>query len=157
MVEFAVVLPLLLIIVFGILYFGRYEGYSTQITQLAEQGARDAAVDYPVPSGTSANGTACGTTNIACFIASQASGELAAGSSDVAPVSVFVDCNSNISGNTAACSAGNNVTVCLQSRVQFPALGLSAGTVYQQATMRIETAGAAQTTYTPTGGTTPSC
>jgi Flp pilus assembly protein TadG len=162
-VEFAIVLPVLMLVILGILYFGRYESYSTQMTQLAEQGARDAAVDYQVPSGTTVtvNGTThnCVTgagaptsggpypasgsnipNNIACFIASQATGELAQGSSDAQQLQVDVDCQST-SGSTSICTAGQNVTVCTRATVQFPFLSIKAGTIYQSATMRVESAG----------------
>jgi Flp pilus assembly protein TadG len=44
-VEFAVVLPLLLLIVFGILDFGRALNYTNDATHLASEGARWAVVD----------------------------------------------------------------------------------------------------------------
>jgi len=139
MIEFAIVLPVLLIVIFGILYFGNYESYSTQMTQLAEVGARAAAVDYSVPTTASFAGSTCSTTNIACYIASQASGELAAGSSNVQQVLVKVDC---ANGTSCTATGSNTVRVCLQTRVQFPVLNIPAGTIYQQATMNVETPGA---------------
>ena len=39
-VEFAIILPVLILAILGILYFGRYENYANQETQLAEQGVR---------------------------------------------------------------------------------------------------------------------
>jgi Flp pilus assembly protein TadG len=142
LVEFAVVLPILLLIVMGIIFFGRYESYSSQMTQLAEIGARDAAVAYTPASGT-----------LAAFVAGQATGELASGSPDVQQVSVTIDCNP---GNVdATCSSGENVEVCVQATVQFPFLPVKAGTIYQAATMRVETQGSviSQTT----GPKPPSC
>jgi Flp pilus assembly protein TadG len=44
-VEFAVVLPLLLMIVFGVFDFGRAMNYKNQLTQLANQAARYASVN----------------------------------------------------------------------------------------------------------------
>jgi Flp pilus assembly protein TadG len=44
-VEFAVLLPVLLLIVFGILDFGRAMNYKNELTQLANQAARYAAVN----------------------------------------------------------------------------------------------------------------
>jgi Flp pilus assembly protein TadG len=44
-VEFALVAPLLFLLVFGIVNFGRALDYYNQMTQLAAQGARAAAVD----------------------------------------------------------------------------------------------------------------
>jgi Flp pilus assembly protein TadG len=50
-VEFALVAPILFLLVFGILDFGRALNYYNQLTQLAGQGARAAAVDNN-PDGT---------------------------------------------------------------------------------------------------------
>jgi Flp pilus assembly protein TadG len=143
-VEFAIVLPILMLIILGILYFGRYESYSTQMTQLAEQGARDAAVDYQVPTGTTYGGLNCATNNnIAGFSASQATGEIAGGSSDAGSVLVKVDCNpGGATGSACSTASGvNNVTVCTQTTVQFPFLPIKTGTIYQSATMRVESVG----------------
>ena len=138
-------LPVLMLIILGILYFGRYESYSTQMTQLAEQGARDAAVDFQVPSGVTWNGQACSTStsqNLACFIGSQATGELASGSSDASKISVTVSCNGSPNCSTTANSSGStDVTVCTQATVQFPFLPIKTGTIYQSATMRVEQSG----------------
>jgi Flp pilus assembly protein TadG len=156
LVEFAVVLPILLLIVMGIIFFGRYESYSSQMTQLAEVGARDSAVFF-VPTTT--NGGACQsaptTASLACYIQNQASGELASGSPDVKQVSVTVDCNPG-STTDMSCSPGDNVAVCVQTTVQFPFLPVKAGTIYQVATMRVETPGAGNSqTLTPLPA--PSC
>jgi Flp pilus assembly protein TadG len=140
LVEFAVSLPVLMLIILGILYFGRYESYSNQMTQLSEVGARDAAVNMTVPTP---------YASLAAYIAGQATGELAAGSQDVGALSVRVDC---LAGSS--CTSGTNVVVCLQSAVQFPFLQIKTGTIYQQATMRVETAGAVDSTY---GTNVPSC
>jgi Flp pilus assembly protein TadG len=135
LVEFAVVLPVLMLIVMGIIFFGRYESYSTQMTQLAEVGARDAAVGVVA---TSANGGTCSgataTANLACYIQNQATGELAGGSQDVQKLGVRVDCT----GTSGQCTSGSNVIVCTQAVVQFPFLPVKAGTIFQKATMRVE-------------------
>jgi Flp pilus assembly protein TadG len=57
-VEFALVAPILFLLVFGILDFGRALNYYNQLTQLAGQGARAAAVNQN-PDGT---GPASGTS-----------------------------------------------------------------------------------------------
>jgi Flp pilus assembly protein TadG len=128
-VEFAIVLPVLLLIILGILYFGRYESYSSQMTQLAEEGARDAAVDYAYPYQ---------YQNLAAWIAGQATGELAAGNgSTVQQVSVDVDCGNP--GHSTPCMAGANARVCVSTQVQFPGLnGVGGVTIEQSATMRVE-------------------
>lgn len=60
-VEFALVAPILFMLVFGILDFGRALNYYNDITQLAGQGARAAVVDRN-PDGT-AVGAASGTVD----------------------------------------------------------------------------------------------
>jgi Flp pilus assembly protein TadG len=155
LVEFAVVLPVLLLLVMGIIFFGRYESYNSQMTQLAEVGARDAAVNF-VP--TTSNGGACQsaptTASLACYIQNQATGELASGSSDVKQLSVTVDCDPGSTTDTT-CDSGDNVAVCVQSTVQFPFLNVKTGTIFQVATMRVETPGAVN--GAPVGPNPPSC
>ena len=73
LVEFALIAPLLFVLVFGIVEFGRALNYYNDLTQLAGQGARAAVVSRN-PDGT-AVGTAnadCGANNLSiqCQIAS---------------------------------------------------------------------------------------
>jgi Flp pilus assembly protein TadG len=53
-VEFAILVPVLLAIVFGILDFGRAMNYKNELTQLANQAARFAAVNKSPIDGSSA-------------------------------------------------------------------------------------------------------
>jgi len=125
MVEFAIVLPVLILIILGILYFGRYENYSNQETQMAEQGARQAAVN--VNPGT--------PTGLQRFIINQASGELQNGSGDVsssATVYIYYP-----TGSTGA--VGQPVRACVVATAQLPFLGTSIKIV-QSAEMRVEVA-----------------
>jgi Flp pilus assembly protein TadG len=130
MVEFAIVLPVLLLFVLGILYFGRFEDYANQSTQLAEEGARWAAVNFDAP------GT--GTSQLQLYVQGQAQPELQAGSSDVtSPARVFIyypTGSSNVVGNT--------VRACVTFAMTFPVATKLVGpqTVTQTATMRIEQA-----------------
>ena len=135
MVEFAIVLPVLLLIILGILYFGRYEDYSNQETQLAETGVRAAAVDYTPSSGTLQN-----------YIQTQAQPELQAGSSDVtSPAAVWIYLPSSSTGYTA----GQPIRTCVVATVKFPTpLGVPTTTIAQAATMRIEQV---QSGFTATG------
>jgi Flp pilus assembly protein TadG len=151
-VEFAIVLPILMLLVLGIIFFGRYENDSSQATSLAELGARDAAIDYGIPY--SVNGSTAGTySTLANFIQGQATGELT-GTSDVSKVGVTIECYT--SGAPAACptvlSASNpsSVSVCVQSTVQFPFLG-HGSTLMEKATMRIEQPQSAATVATGGG------
>jgi Flp pilus assembly protein TadG len=128
LVEFAIVLPVLLLIIMGILYFGRFEDYANQGTQLAEQGARLAAVNFDPP----------GTTTLDQYIVSQAQPELQSGSSDVpggAKVYVYYPTGSSN-------AVGNMVRACVVFKMTFPiAVGTPATTVAQAASMRIEQIG----------------
>jgi Flp pilus assembly protein TadG len=144
LVEFAVVLPVLMLIIMGIIYFGRYESYSNQMTQLAEIGARNAAVDFTPSSGT-----------LAAYIASQATGELAnSGSQDVSALSVRVQCYSSSGTSASSCTAGGSVKVCTTATVQFPFLSIKAGTIAQRATMLVEQAGESSSS---TSASVPTC
>jgi Flp pilus assembly protein TadG len=122
-VEFAVVLPVLILIILGILYFGRYEDYSNQETQLASAGVRWAAINYTPSSGTLQN-----------YIQSQAQPELKAGSSDVTAAAVYI-----YQPTGATYKAGQPVRVCVLTTVRFPTpIGTPATTIAQSATMNIE-------------------
>ncbi len=125
MVEFAIVVPVLLLIVVGILYFGRFLNYTTQETHLATEAARWAAVGQ-VPTG-------C-TTSLAACVRSQASNELQGGSNDVSRVSVCVANGQGGSGNL-----GDPVTVTVKSTYTFlPFLNIGQIHENQTATMRLE-------------------
>jgi Flp pilus assembly protein TadG len=125
MVEFAVVLPVLILIILGILYFGRYEDYANQETQMAETGVRFAALN--------SNPSTTGQT-LQAYIQSQAQPELQAGSSDVTAAAVWIY---QPSGATYA--VGQSVRVCVVTTATFPTLiGTPRTTIAQSATMRIE-------------------
>jgi Flp pilus assembly protein TadG len=140
LVEFAIILPVLLLLILGILYFGRYEDYSNQETQLAEEGVRWAAVNND-PSTT-------GQT-LQAYIQNQAQPELANGSSDVTKAQVYLYYPSGSSN-----VVGNPVTACVVTTVQYPFFGLSSTseTVAQSATMRIEVTAS---NWTPANNPTP--
>jgi Flp pilus assembly protein TadG len=148
MVEFAIVLPVLILILLGILYFGRYENYSSQETHLAEQAVRWAAIDV---------NPATSPTSLQTFVQSQASSELRLGDSDVStPAKVYLYYPSGSSN-----AVGNPVRACITATVQLPFLGTSAQIV-QSAEMRIEQAippppaPPPWTTGDGSGGTVPS-
>lgn len=127
MVEFAMVLPVLMLVIVGILTFGRYMNYSSQETQMASEAARYAAVDVNPSS----------TLTLQNFIQSQATGELGAGSNSVtskATVYIYLPTGST---NTV----GQPVTACVVATVALlPMLGASVTSVQlvESATMRIE-------------------
>jgi Flp pilus assembly protein TadG len=126
LVEFAIVLPVLLLIILGILYFGRYEEYANQETQMASEAARAAAVNFNPP----------GTQTIQAYIQGQAQGELANGSSDItAAVQVFLY---TPSGSTFA--QGGAVRACVLSTTKYPSQidGGASAPLVQMATSYIE-------------------
>jgi Flp pilus assembly protein TadG len=128
LVEFAVVLPMLMLLVVGILTFGRYMDYTQQETQLASEAARSAGVNFNPP----------GTETIQAYIAAQATGELLNGSSDVTtPIQVFLYYPTG-SSNTV----GSSVRACVTATVRLlPILGaVTSVQLVETATMRIEQA-----------------
>jgi Flp pilus assembly protein TadG len=103
MVEFAVVVPVLLLIVVGVLYFGRFMNYTIDETHLANIAARYAAVNQDPACGTTTTPNNCGTT-LANYVKSQADpGEFSTGSGDVTnPVKVCITLPSGSSGTQGA-------------------------------------------------------
>lgn len=144
LVEFAVVLPILILIVLGILYFGRYMDYSNQLTQLAEEGARWASVNSDPGS----------PTTLQSYITSQAQAELASGSSDVTAAKAYIYYPTG-SSNTV----GSALRVCVASSFKYPFLGITGTTqsVAEYATMRIEVADAGAFTVDSTSSLPSGC
>jgi Flp pilus assembly protein TadG len=134
-VEFAVVLPVLILIILGIVYFGRYEDYANQETQLAETGVRWASIgwqsaNYTIPSSCTA------TPTLQCYIRAQAQPELRNGSTDATQAQVWV----YQPLTTLNYSSGQPLRVCVVSTVTFPSpIGSPAITMAESGTMRIET------------------
>jgi Flp pilus assembly protein TadG len=142
LVEFALVLPLLLLIVMGILYFGRYENYANDETQLASSAARWAAINVNPGSGS-------GLT-LQQYVAQQASPELKSGSGDVTAIKVYIYYPS---GSTGA--VNQPVRACVTNTLNFiPILGLTSATMVQTATMNVEQA---QTAWTPDSSVPSQC
>ena len=76
LVEFALILPLLLLVIMGVIDLGRALGYKNDLTNLANQGARAAAV----------NNCPGGCTDIKAWMISQApSNELKNGGGSISP------------------------------------------------------------------------
>jgi len=137
-VELAIILPVLAVILFGILDFGRILNYDNDLNQMAADGARFAAVNRIPPAVNGCTGTSM-TDRIAC----QAdTAELRDGSGAVtAEASAVV----YTTGNT-----GDPVKVCATATYQpFTILGLGP-TIHLRgsATMRLEQDAS---NYTPDG------
>jgi Flp pilus assembly protein TadG len=127
LVEFALVIPILLLVVIGIVTFGRAMNYDEQETHLVNEAARYASVNQ-VPSG--ASGT------LGQWMRSQAdSGELANGTGSVAGTPQV--CVSYPTGT----GVGQPVTVSMSFKfnwVPFLKLSATSTTITRTATMRIE-------------------
>lgn len=142
LVEFALVLPVLILIILGIIYFGRYMDYSNQLTQLAAQGARWASV----------NSNPGSPATLQTYIQSQAQQELASGSSDVTAAKVYIyypTGSSNI--------VGSSLRVCVSSSFNFSFLGIGSQSVAEYTTMRIEATDSAAFTADSTGSLPSGC
>jgi Flp pilus assembly protein TadG len=152
LVEFALVAPLLLLLLFGMLEFGRAFNYWIDATHLANEGARWAAVNKnPASSGTLQN-----------YLRQQAgTNELRAGGSTAVPDGIVVCIDLN--GTTGR--VGDPVTVTASVEYHWmPALGfllekfggddLDTTTVTGSSTMRIE---APHTNYSEGSGGTGTC
>jgi Flp pilus assembly protein TadG len=126
MVEFAIVVTVLLLIVVGVLYFGRYLSYSTDMTHLANEAARFQAVNV---------NPGAGSQTLDQYVQKQAFGELANGSNDVSKLQVWIYPNG---GGT---TAGQNqpLTACVQATFHFlPILNLPNVTITRSATLVAE-------------------
>jgi Flp pilus assembly protein TadG len=123
LVEFAIVLPILMLLILGILCFGSLEDYSNQATQIAEEGARWAAVDNNPSSVTN--------QSLQTYLAAQ----LQAGDLKVTSAQAYLYCPSG-------CTVNNSVTACVVATVQYPFVGFAGAnsTIVQAASMRIEQA-----------------
>jgi Flp pilus assembly protein TadG len=140
LVEFAIVATVLLFIVIGILYFGRFFNYMLDQTHLANVGARYAAVGQNPgcpPSGT------CSYSTLAQYVQSLTEpGELQSGSTDVPQkATVCIKLPAGSSG-----SQGDPVEVDVTAKYHFlPFLKVTDITVTETATMRLETSIAGNT------------
>jgi Flp pilus assembly protein TadG len=144
MVEFALVATALIVLIFGVLYLGRYINYQLDETHLANEAARYAAVGQ-LPSG-------CSSTLASC-IATQANGELAHGSSGVKQASICV-----FNDPAGAGKIGDPVDVTVTSKYSFlPVLGIATVTDKEKATMRLETSSATTPGILSQAGPLPSC
>jgi Flp pilus assembly protein TadG len=136
MVEFALVLPVLLLVVMGILWFGRALNYTQDETQLANEAARFAAVN---------NWPGAGSTSLSSYILGQIdTKELKNGSTDVPNPAKMSICFPNGTSNV-----GDPVKITINSTFHFlPILKLANTNISGSATMRLE---AVPTNYSATG------
>jgi len=124
LVEYALVLPLMLVLIFGILEFGRAIHYWIDSTHLANEGARYAAVNRnPGPGGSLAQTLAGkGSTS-----------ELRDGSASVDPLQICVDYPNGTS------AVGDPVRVRATTTYNFlPFMNLLPVSITGEASMRLE-------------------
>jgi hypothetical protein len=137
LVEFALVLPVLLLVVMGILWFGRALNYSQDETHLANVGARYAAVD---------SNPGAPSQSLKEWILGQIdTPELKNGGTNTVPNPAALSiCFPNGTSNV-----GDPVKVSITSTFHFiPILNLAPVTITRSAVMRIEVA---PTNYSATG------
>lgn len=143
--EFAFVLPVLMLILMGILYYGRYVSYANDENELASSAARWASIN--VNPGSSSSLT------LQQYVAKQAAPELANGSSGVGAVKVYLYYPT---GSTGA--VGQPVRACVTSTVNFiPLLGVSSSTIVQTATVSVEDATGSSPAWTADSGIPSQC
>jgi hypothetical protein len=166
MVEFALIVPLLLIIVLGVIDLGKALGYKNNETQMANSAARFAAVNS-CNACTTATPPFTGQNQVRDYVKSTAPNELKnapAGSSISAPVGISFE----FPNGSAAHCVGDPVKVTVSAHYTFlhfltlkgalPSVGadIRASTV-----MRLEksynTADLTQNVYTPTTAATGTC
>jgi Flp pilus assembly protein TadG len=133
-VEFAVLLPVLLLILFGILDFGRAMNYKNELTQLANQAARSAAVNRN-PSDGSAPFPDCSA------LKSYLSDPVNVDTSEIA--GMIGDSSQNTVEITRGATVGDPVTVRLTAKFGFlpfigNAMGAGSADLTGEATMRLE-------------------
>ncbi len=139
LVEFALVLPLLLLMVAGIIDLGKAFGYKNDLTHLANSAARQASVNAVPP------GSCC--TTITAYVMSTAPNELQNGNTTSVPdhpnpTTITYQFTDNTAGNTTHHCKGDPVKVTVSVRYAF-GLGIVPGihllkTVSSSATMRME-------------------
>jgi len=116
LVELALVLPLLLVLMLGMLDFGKAFNSWIDETHLANQGARLASVAYPAVVGSCDGSTAANpNTCLAQYIQQGADfGELKSGSTSLTQARVCISYPTNPSTNTFG-NVGDPVRVSVQS------------------------------------------
>lgn len=145
LVEFALVLPVLLLILMGIIYYGRYTSYANDENTLAASAARWASINSNPGSSSS--------LSLQQYVAKQAAPELSNGSSGVGAVKVYIYYPSGSTG-----TVGQPVRACVTSTVNFlPILGVSSSTIVQTATSSVENPPGSSPAWTPDSSVPSQC
>ena len=145
------VLPLLAVLVFVFIDFGKAVYYYIDLTHVANEGARIASVSSATLPG--------GATSLSAYLCNQlgeaGKSELRTGSSAVDKAKVTITYDKESDGITDKTSTGDPVTVEVKTKYHWiPWTGLGALDVGGSATMRIENPVSATGTTVITSGTT---
>ena len=139
--EFALVLPLLLILIFGVIDLGKALGYKNDETNIANQAARLAVVS----SGT--NCQPCSTSppqNIANYVLSTAPNELKNGTGSITSPATVTFAFPNLTATSGYCK-GDPLKVTITAHYSFLSFLIGQGAlpagfdITSSATMRMET------------------
>lgn len=150
-IEFAMVLPLLAILVFVMIDFGKAVYYYIDLTHVANEGARIAAVSAATMPG----GAASLSDYLCGELGDSGKSELRKGSSSVDKASVTISYEKASDGITDKTNTGDPVTVQVTTKYHWiPWTGVAAMDVGGAATMRIENPVSATGTTAITPGTT---
>jgi Flp pilus assembly protein TadG len=145
-IEFALILPLLLLVLFGIIDFARALNYLNDSNQIAAQGARLAAV----------NNNPAAPSSLQSYLSSLGdTAELRGGSDQVTqPITTCIDTPTNVATGTKG-KVGDPVRVVTTSKFKLlPIVGVGTMTLKGNAVMRIERIPTA-TVWTPDLSCTP--
>lgn len=124
LIEFAIVVSVLLMIVTGIIYFGRYLDYDLSLNHMASVGARYAAVNSG-PTGSGAALESYITQNMA--------------PSGMPHITVYIYPNGTGTGTSAQVNQPITVCIVMNSLGGLPFTKLIPGKLVRSATMRSET------------------
>ena len=151
LVEFALILPILLTLVLGIFDFGTAYNYQNDMSQLANEAARYAAVGS---CGKDSTGTPlCSPTNeIPAVVKADAD------TGALRDQTTGVTITSGFSSGSNGCQGDPVKATVTKSYTWVPYLHLASTTISASATMRLETAYKSGTSpYTPSPGPTGTC
>jgi len=158
LVEFALILPFLLVLILGVIDVGRALGYKNDMTNLASQAARIAAVN-------SCSACPSGSSGLSTYINSIAPTELKNGSSAVDPITITYHFLPNSSSPPTSGCSGDPIQVTVTTNYRWLSFLVGKNAVpgtqigmSSTATMRMETnytPGSPTNVFTPDVAPTP--
>jgi Flp pilus assembly protein TadG len=131
MVEFALVLPILLLVIVGVVDFGKAFGFKNDLTHLANTAGRYATVNSS-PNGLGAN-------KIADYVKGTAPNDLQTAGGSATPVTItFTFPETPVAPVTTNHCAGDPVTVTVQTTYSWFGLSLANKVITASSTVRLE-------------------